>query len=240
MKHVVQFSGGKGSAVVAKMVIDQYGHDEVILMHHDTKAEDPDTYRFIRDVSMYLKHPVTEVSDSKGRSTWDLVEKYGFPSQFMPFCTEKLKQVPARKFLKSLNEDYVLYNGFGLDEYKRVIKAQAKAEEEGAKVISPLFEQKILSRQLRNIILSWGICLPNAYRFLEHNNCIPCYKGGEPHWWKVWKYYPEQFNRAMQIEDNSTHTVFKNKRLSELSDMWAKGDMPDMFNGEGIPCLCAD
>jgi 3'-phosphoadenosine 5'-phosphosulfate sulfotransferase (PAPS reductase)/FAD synthetase len=237
MKHVVQFSGGKGSTVVAKMVIDQYGHDDVILMHHDTKAEDHDTYRFIQDVSKHLKHPVTDVSD--GRSLWELVEKYGFPSQFMPFCTEKLKQIPAKKFLKSLKEDFILYNGFSFDEYKRVIKAQLRAEEEGNKVVSPLFEHKTFSNQLQKIILSWGICLPNAYRYLSHNNCIPCYKGGESHWYKVWRYYPEEFNRAMLLEEKSTHTVFKDKTLRELSRMWARGYMPDLFGDEGIPCMCA-
>ena len=238
MKHVVFFSGGAASAVAAKIIIEEHGHEDVILLHHDTKAEDPDTYRFIQQVSEYLKHPITEASD--GRSLWDLIEKYGIPSTFLPLCTDLLKQRPGKRYLKTLNDDFTTYNGFGADEWKRVIKATLRAEQEGNKVVSPLYMRNITSQQVRQEILSWGICLPNAYRYLSHNNCIPCFKAGKAQWHKVWKNYREQFDRAMNIEENSTHYVFKDSSLKELSELWTAGDMPDMFEGEGIPCMCAD
>jgi len=239
MKHIVQFSGGAASTYVAKMVIDLYGRENTILIHNDTKAEDPDTYRFIDQVSDFLNHPITDASD--GRSLWELVEKYGFPSTFLPFCTDKLKQQPTRKFLKALNDEFIMYNGFGADEWRRVQKSTVRANEAGYRLESLLFENRISKEQIMTEIpKQWGICLPNAYRYFKHNNCIPCFKGGKAHWHKVWKYYPEKFNRAKDIENTSTYCVFRDISLEDLARRFERNDMASLFDqDEGIPCMCA-
>jgi hypothetical protein len=50
MKHVVQFSTGAGSAEVAYRVAHQYDVDDLILLTADTRAEDPDNWRFASEV----------------------------------------------------------------------------------------------------------------------------------------------------------------------------------------------
>ena len=142
MKHIVQFSGGAASAYVAKLTINEFGKDNVILLHHDTKAEDPDTYRFIDQVSNYLDKEILDVSD--GRSLWEVIEDGNcLPSHFIPFCTQVLKLKPAERFYKTITESFVTYNGFGPDEWKRVAKATARSRIEGRSLCCPLYERNI-------------------------------------------------------------------------------------------------
>jgi len=87
----------------------------------------------------------------------------------------------------------------------------------------------------------WKICLPETYKYLTHNNCIPCFKAGKGHFYKVWRHYPQQFKRAKQMEELVGHTVFKDKPLSELEAEWiASEEQLELDFGEhGVPCMCA-
>jgi len=222
MKHIVQFSGGAASSYVAWMVAQKHPHNTVLLFH-DTKAEHPDAYRFREQVSDYIGIPITEYSD--GRSLWEVIDdNKALPSYFMRFCTRILKQEPAEEFLQDMQEDYILYNGFGPDEGRRVQRATARAESLGRTVSSPLFDEQIHDGQVKNIIRNdWGICLPEPYQHLLHNNCIPCFLGGKEHFRRVAKHYPEQFDRAIMKEDDIGYTVFKDCTLRELREEADRG-----------------
>ena len=244
MKHIVQFSGGAASAYVAYLVVQEYGKENTILLFHDTKAEHPDAYRFRRQVSEFIGAPITERSD--GRSLWQIIEdKMCLPGYHIPFCTEKLKQIPGNEFYKQLDDqgiDFTIYNGLGPEEPGRVQKSIVRGEQAGRKVRCLLAERNISNAEVKRIIREeWGICLPEPYLYLEHNNCIPCFKGGKGHFYKVWRYYPEQFERARQMEELIGHTVFKDTSLTELAEIWARGgEQAELdFGKESIPCMCA-
>ena len=242
MIHVIQFSGGAASALVAKLVAEEYGKENVVLLHHDTKAEDPDTYRFLKQVSKHVGVPVVDISD--GRSLWEVIEhKKALPSDWMPFCTEILKQKPGEYYFRWLERqkiEYTMYNGFGPDEWSRVQRAVVRAEASGRKLRCPLFEKKIYGEEVKRIIREdWKICLPNAYKTMKHNNCIPCFKAGKASWRKVWEFYPEQFAKAVELEKRFGHTVFKGESLEELARLWVANQMPSLWEDDGIPCMCA-
>ena len=242
MKHIVQFSGGAASAYVAKIVLDEHGHENTILLWHDTKAEHPDTYRFIKEVSEYLEKEITEESD--GRDLWEVIEDNNcLPSSFIPFCTRILKAEPAERFLKSICEPFILYNGFGPDEWRRVQRATARAEAMGRTVKSPLFDRGITSDDCKAAIRDeWGIRLPEAYKALKHNNCVPCFKAGQYHFNRVFRHFRCQFDRAADLEDQIGNTVFKGVSLRELAEKWDKQSSFDFGEEEveSIPCMCAD
>jgi hypothetical protein len=238
--HIVQFSGGAASSYVAYLIAKEHP-DSTILLFHDTKAEHPDAYRFRRHVADNIRLPITEVSD--GRDLWQVIEdNHCMPNSFIPFCTRVLKLEPGEKYLSQLKEPYLLYNGFGPDEWQRVQRSTIRAEAQGRTVKSPLFELGITSDQAKRIIREeWRICLPEPYQYLEHNNCIPCFKAGKGHWYRVWKYYPEQFQKAKKMEKKIGHTVFKDTSLEELERVWelTKGQLEFDFGDDGIPCICA-
>lgn len=238
MKHIIQFSGGAASSFVAKYIVDKYGRENCILLFNDTKAECKDSYRFRKQVSEYIGMEITEVSD--GRDLWQVIEDNNcLPSDRFPFCTRILKQEPSEKFLKNFKEEYILYNGFGVEEWRRIQRSRARAESLGRTVKSPLYDLKISSEEVKRIIREdWKICLSEAYKYLSHNNCIPCFKAGKGHFKAVARYYPEEFEKACKAEEEIGYTVFEDITLAQLREQSLS--QLDLFSiEESIPCMCA-
>ncbi|MFA4834938.1 MAG: phosphoadenosine phosphosulfate reductase family protein [Dehalococcoidia bacterium] len=242
MLHIVMFSGGAASSVVAKMVADEHG-DDTILLHTPTGAEHPDADRFRRQVAQFVGRPITV--EKANKTLWEMVESYKhLPDNGFPYCTRDLKLIPKDRLLGRLDkvgEDYITYLGYGYDEWRRVQKVFSREETRGRKVKFPLFNARLTGDDCKNIIREeWKICLPEPYQYLSHNNCIPCYKGGKGHFYKVWQYYPEQFTRAARAEERAANTVFDGVTLFELAAKWEKEpEQIGIFEQESIPCMCA-
>ena len=196
-------------------------------------GHDDDMYRFNADVSAFLGLPITEYSDK--RTIWEVIEKNKhLPGIWMPFCTKELKQMVADKFYVQLpyiayhmdNPDaeelalypdisYELYTGYCAGEERRVEKAKIK-------VNYPVFDAGLTSADCKRIISEeWGIKLPRAYQWFEHNNCIPCWKSTSKAYWKlVWEHYPERYQMAIEMEKYTGHTHFKKISLGALAEQW--------------------
>jgi hypothetical protein len=246
MKHIVLFSGGLSSAYVAYLVLQEQNKKDIVLLHTPTYSENHDADTFRHQVAKYLGLPIVEWGD--GRNLWELIKDNNcIPGQFIPFCTQQLKQKPKEeyyKYLESLGEDFTEYVGFGLEEWRRVQRATARNEKISRKVKFPIFEQKIPSSEVKRIITEeWGIKLPMAYEDLNHNNCIPCFKAGKSSWRVYWAKYPEQFQKAVEIEEKIGHTVFKDKSLKELAEEWQNDkewNDSQITLEDVIPCDCWD
>lgn len=181
MKHIVMFSGGAASSVVGKMIADLYPND-TILLHTPTGAEHPDADRFREQVASFIGLPITVEAAKK--TLWQMVETYkDVPDFRFPYCTEKLKLITKDRYLKRLekqNIDYITYVGLGLDEPNRIKNVSFRNLELGRNVAFPLFDARLTGEDCKRIVRDeWGICLPEPYKHLKHNNCIPCYKGGK-------------------------------------------------------------
>jgi hypothetical protein len=242
MKHIVMFSGGAASSIVAKIVADRHPND-TILLHTPSGAEHPDADRFREQVAKFIGLPITVEASKK--MLWELVESYKhIPNDSLPYCTKQLKIIPQDRFLKRLEaqgESIIIYLGLGVDEWRRIQKVWARNEAKGRKVAFCLMDLKMTGEDCKRIIRDeWGICLPQPYQYLSHNNCIPCYKAGKGNWCKVWKHYPEQFYRAARAEGKAANTVFDGVTLFELAAKWEKEpEQMGIFEAEGIPCMCA-
>jgi 3'-phosphoadenosine 5'-phosphosulfate sulfotransferase (PAPS reductase)/FAD synthetase len=237
------FSGGAASSVVAKMIADKYPND-TILLHTPTGAEHPDADRFRDQVAKFIGLPIT--IESHKRTLWDLVESYKqIPNDGLPYCTQKMKLIPQDRFLKRFekqNQDFIQYLGLGVDEWGRMQKVWARNQQKERKVEFPLLDARLTGDDCQKIIREeWKICLPQPYQYLSHNNCIPCYKGGKSHWYKVWKHYRAEFDRSANAERDASNTVFNGVSLDELSEKWTnEPEQMDLFGDmEGIPCMCA-
>jgi hypothetical protein len=109
--------------------------------------------------------------------------------------------------------------------------------------MSPLYDLKISGEEIKRIIREdWKICLPEPYKYLSHNNCIPCFKGGKSHWKQICLHYPEEFKKAKDCEVEIGNTVFKDYSLKELEKIW-KSEKKNQFQfwdeDDNMPCLCA-
>ena len=124
MKHVVGFSGGMSSAVLANHVRNTYGAEDTVLLFHDTKTEPPDNYRFRQDVATYLGMPMVERSD--GRDIWQVFRDDGYLGNEMAApCSVQLKQRQSLLFLREHPES-ILYLGFTSEEAGRAQKSYAR------------------------------------------------------------------------------------------------------------------
>lgn len=246
MKHVVLFSGGAASSYVAYILKqdEKIDNKDIVILHTPTLSEVEDSEKFRLKVARYLKIPMTVWG--RGEDIWDLIDRYtAIPGQFMPFCTQMLKQQMKEeyfKYLKSIGEEWIEYVGYGPDEWRRVQKATARNEMMKRQVRFPLFEMKISNEECKRIIRDeWKIELPSSYQTLKHNNCIPCFKGGKEYFKAIWRYYPNEYERAAVKEEETGHKVFKDISLRELAERF-KNDKEwndSQFQiADFLPCEC--
>ena len=131
MKHLVGFSGGIDSQACARWVLNRYPAEDVILTNSDAGGwEDEITKQFVAWYSAHV-HPViacnaivsdmwatpgfAETKGLDGSATLTFQEMVRIkgrpPSRKAQFCTEKLKLVPQRRWVRRAFGPDGLYNG---------------------------------------------------------------------------------------------------------------------------------
>jgi hypothetical protein len=203
VKHVVQFSGGIGSWAAAMRVAAEHGTDNLVLLAADTKAEDPDLWRFVADAGSLLGVEPIVVAD--GRTPWQVFADQRFVgnSRIAP-CSVHLKQRPCRAWLTA-NADpanTMLYVGIDWSEQRRT-----PAIEKGWApwpVRFPMCEPPHLSKQ---DMLDWaraeGLRPPRLYeQGFTHNNCFGvCVRAGQRQWRHLLHIAPERYLAAEAEEE---------------------------------------
>lgn len=128
-KHIICYSGGHSSALVAIEVVRKFGKDDVILVNHDMHftVEDPDVKRFKREVAEYLVLPITFVNYKDATmDQFDVcVQEQAFKvDSGNELCTSRLKTRPFTKYLEASHQekDVIIYYGFDANETARITR----------------------------------------------------------------------------------------------------------------------
>jgi len=150
-KHIVCYSGGNSSALVAVEVSRRFGKENIILLNHDInpRFENEDIKRFKKEVANYLGLEITyanhenQLSASLIKSQFQVcIEKGSFvnPANRQILCTFALKTEPFYNFLKQLSKDfeYIIYYGFDENEPKRVDRRKTILNDSGYNSDYPL------------------------------------------------------------------------------------------------------
>lgn len=213
MKHIVAFSGGAASAVVASLVKKQYP-ESTILLYHSTKTEPDDNDRFRLEVADFLKATITE--DSDGRDIWQLFDDENYiGDSHLTLCSRILKRERSLAFCQK-NMPAMVYFGYSMEETDRAQRTFARYAQYGIDARFPLIEQRISKDEcLHKVQDCWGIKLPEMYEWAEHANCIPCVKGGMAYWGIIAIKYPDVFAKAMNYEEKFGHHILHDGFLSE-------------------------
>lgn len=225
-KHIICYSGGHSSALVAIEVARRYGNQDLILLNHDINAsvENEDIKRFKMEVSQYLKVPITYANhpDCKTKDQFDIVldAKAFKVSHEQVMCTHRLKTQPFEKYLNEhfSDKNCIIYYGFDANEKGRIQRRSGILGNKGFKSDYPLalWERTIFSTK------EIGIEPPNTYSIWKHANCTGCIKAGKQHWYLVYLNRPDLFDKAKLAEDIIGYSIMKQDYLDELEPVFKR------------------
>jgi len=238
----VWFSCGAASAVAAKLTLDLYGHaHKVSIINNPIREEHEDNQRFLKDVEVWLKHPIEFATRSKypNQSCEEVWEDRRYMSGVSGApCTLELKK-RARQEWESVNKPDFTVLGFTAEEVGRADRFRLTERDT---LLTPLIDFGYDKQKCFDIIQEAGIELPAIYKMGYPNaNCIGCVKAGSATYWNlVRETFPDVFEkRSKQSRDiGAKLAYYKGKRvfLDELPKD-AKGRSLKNYNFEcGIFC----
>ena len=233
MKHIVCYSGGHSSALVAIEVVRKYGKDDVILMNHNitSKVEHEDIKRFKREVAQYLGMKITyeNMKDWETKtplevcleaSAWKIGQKNAI-------CTSRMKTEPFHRFLAreftvepgEIRDDVIIYYGFDANEGKRITRKVGIMASMGYKTAYPLADPN-WERTIHNTEdtgpMGSGIQRPITYELFKHANCFPCLKAGMQHWFMLYCFDYDEFVKHRDAEDIIGYSIIKDHYLKDI------------------------
>lgn len=224
-KHVVCFSGGHSSALVAIEVVRRYGADGVTLLNHQIngRVEDPDVQRFKEDVARHLGLPITYASHRRWEE-WDQFDVVRDAGAFkvrngQELCTSRLKTEPFMRWLAS-NVDArnaTIYYGFDANETTRITRRASIMAAQGYRTAYPLASWRRTIQSTREI----GIEPPLTYGQWKHANCVGCLKAGWQHWYVVFCTRPDMWERGKAAEDDIGYTIHADGSLADREPQFA-------------------
>jgi len=224
MKHIVCYSGGHSSALVAIEVVRKYGTEDVVLLNHNLNptVENEDIKRFKLEVAAYLGIEITYAN----HDTWDTTDQFDVSiaakafkvGQGTALCTNRLKTAPFEKWLdlNHPNKDCIIYYGFDINETARIQRRSSILSLKGYKTDYPLalWKRTLLSTKELNIEP------PLTYSLWKHANCTGCLKAGKQHWYLVYLHRPDIWEKAKTTEDFIGYSIIKGSYLEELEPLF--------------------
>lgn len=210
MKHVVLYSGGIGSWATAHRIVPDSG-DELILLFTDTKTEDEDLYRFLRESVEDLDGELVWLED--GRDVWEVFNDENFIGNTrVDICSRILKRDLSRKWIKENCDpaDTIVYLGVDWTEVHRY--ERAKPRWEPYVLAAPLCDPPYIDKaDMIAMCKDAGIRPPRLYEMgAAHNNCGGfCVKAGHGQFRWLLEQMPERYAYHEQKERDFRERVGK-------------------------------
>ena len=220
MKKVINFSGGKTSAL---MTIMEYEQNDIVIFC-DTGREHPKTYKFINDFEAHENIPIIRLQYENGFE--GMLKKWGngnygkkIPNHFKRQCTIELKVKTARRYLKSIKlNEYNNLIGFRYDEPNRVKRHIEKYKK--VKTIFPLYEKKITKEYVNNF---WSKKPYNLEIPPILGNCTLCFMKGKNAILSILTSFPELAEPWIKDEEASEkffgHTYLPGIKIKTLKSI---------------------
>lgn len=199
MRTLIWFSSGAASAVAAKLAL--MVDPGALVVRCETSNEDPDNYRFEKDVEDWLGVPVTILKNERYASVpavWR-TERYMAGIEGAR-CTVEMKLSPRLAFQRPDDRHVFGYTADRAD-VSRFKRLQDNFPE--LKVIAPLIDAGIDKRQALGILEAAGITLPRTYALgFPNANCMQsgCVKATSASYWALYRqHFPEGFQRTADL-----------------------------------------
>lgn len=116
MKRILGYSSGKDSTGLVLWAKEQFPAEEIIVVFNDTIWEHEIVYGYMVEMKKhFLSGLEFKILPSIGMEKLVQIKKR-VPSPKARFCTEELKVKPMIEFLKTINDEFELYDGKRRDE----------------------------------------------------------------------------------------------------------------------------
>jgi hypothetical protein len=220
----VWFSCGAASAVAAALTLKEYGDThQIFIVNNPVDEEDADNRRFLKDVEVWLNHPIIiakneEIGTTSAVEIWER-RRYMSGVKGAP-CTMLLKKEARYQF--ELKHDIAFHVlGFTVEEKDRH-DIFTKYEREN--LLPVLIDAGLTKQDCFNVVTGAGIELPFTYKQGYPNaNCKGCPKATSPTYWNhLRKTDPDIFKARAELSRRIGARLvrYKGKRifLDELPD----------------------
>jgi len=244
--NIINFSGGRTSAYMAKRLIDEGA--EYLVSFQNTGKEMPQTLDFINECDkrwnmniVWLEYRFGnhfevvnyETASRDGRPFDEAIahKKQFLPNQRLRYCTSFLKIDTLRRYLKSIGvNDYTSFNGIRYDEPRR----WNKIKDSKFDVELPLVQWKTTKAD----VLNWWKEQQFDLMVNEpYGNCDGCFLKGKGKLAIIAKEKPELFDWWIKHEEKSNGTFKKEISYQQLKDKSIA--QQGMFDGDpSFECFC--
>ena len=253
MKHVVMYSGGICSWATACRVAERHGTDDLTLLFTDTKMEDEDLYRFLRESAVQVGGELVEIAD--GRTPWEVFKDVRFlgNSRADP-CSRILKRDLAKKWVEDNcdPEDTTLYIGIDWSEFHR-LKPVVRNWEPWV-IEAPMTEPPYRTRLgMADDLRAAGLKPPRLYELgFPHNNCGGyCIKAGHAQFKMLLETLPDRYRwheeqeEALRQHLGKPVAIMRDRRggtstpltMREFRERIEAGGQCDLFDWGGCGCF---
>lgn len=192
MRVISWFSCGIPSACAAKLAIEKYGKENVIVAYCDTlTSEHKDNVRFFNDIQIWLGVKILKLKSKKYEDIDDVFIKTRYMSGiYGARCTTEMKKTVRHSF-ERIDDIHIF--GMTLEEAKRAKRFEENNFE--LKLDWLLIDNKFTRYDCHQMIEKAGIKQPAMYELgFKNNNCIGCVKSASAAYWnKIRKLFPDIF-----------------------------------------------
>jgi hypothetical protein len=218
------WSGGVTSAVACKITIDIWGAENIRIVFIDTKNEDEDTYRFLKDCESWYGKEIERISSQKYNSIRDVWYRFlSLNVAHGAICSSELKREVRVRFLRE-NPFSLTVFGYDIGEPKRARSMTLNYPETNP--VYPLLLFGYSKSKCVEVLASVGIEVPRSYKLgLNNNNCIKtgCVQGGIGYWQMMAIILPDTFDAMALVEHELTD--LKGEPVTMLKDQSKGGGL---------------
>ncbi len=211
MKDIIcWWSGGITSAVACKVAIDLFGVENCDVIMLDTKNEDEDTYRFMKDCAKWFGKDINTITALGDK--YRTLEEIWYKNKSLNVANGAICSSIAKRDLriKWQKENGYKYQVFGFEfskrEFNRALSITINYPD--AKAIFPLLMLGYDKEKCIEIVKDANIEIPRAYKYGFHNNnCLKtgCVQGGIGYWQKMHREFPEKYDKMAKVEHDLTN-----------------------------------
>lgn len=248
----VSISGGRSSAMMARLMQENYPAEQLIYTFANTGRELPETIDFVRscaDVWGMDINLIEYIDNEAGfeLKSWDnlsmsgepferLIEKRKYlPNTVTRFCTQELKVRPMKKYMLSLGfKNWITALGIRADEQRRYRKLKNNSGKDRWEYCFPLVSMNIKKQQVYDFFKnqSFDLGIPS-----EHGNCDFCFLKNINKRLSLYRKHPERLEWWAKMEANFGGTFNKDYPASFIAEL---SKIPKLFNDIEYECFCGE